>query len=210
MLRHGAAGGGHDAADLLWELEQDSTTAVTIYQRSGAAEVEVDARCTEGCGKGGIFREASRVAPQQLHAHRHPGTGAAAVRQFWHGVEQHFFGKQMIGDPAQIPRRTGRYCQAASICRAGYDRQCLPWGRESGACFLGRWRGAEIKGARPLTISLIYSALCAVSAAGFSVLGAAFLAGAFFTAGLRGAAFGLAAAVAFSASGLSEGQSPIG
>ena len=95
----GTAGGGHDGVDLLGELEQDSATAVTIHHGGGAAKVEVDARCAEGGGKGGIFREANRVAPQQLHAHRHACTGATTVSQFRYGAEEGSFGEQMIGDP---------------------------------------------------------------------------------------------------------------
>ncbi len=51
-------------------LQQHRTATGFVDGLGRAAEVEVDSRCPERAGKGGIVRQADRVRTQQLNAHR--------------------------------------------------------------------------------------------------------------------------------------------
>ena len=81
LARHRATHGGDDVVHQLRLLEQYRAAARAVHGLGRTTEVQVDHRGTQLTGERGVIRQARRIGAEQLHTHRRPGAGPAAVAQ---------------------------------------------------------------------------------------------------------------------------------
>jgi hypothetical protein len=79
LARHRATHGGDDVVHQLRLLEQYRAAARAVHGLGRTTEVQVDHRGTQLTGERGVIRQARRIGAEQLHTHRRPGAGPAAI-----------------------------------------------------------------------------------------------------------------------------------
>ena len=83
-------------------FEQYRTTTGLVHRLGRAAEVEVNHRCAEGAGKGGVIRQAGGIGAKKLHAQRRTSSRLRVAEQFRSELLVSADGQYPLGDPDKL------------------------------------------------------------------------------------------------------------